>query len=104
MAEHTEEVKAAESLMDKIADKIHGQDSPVSPALESLHEKAVSSGHSASLKAKAYRLFGREKPVHNVFGGGKGTFRDRNVLFVANWSRSGEWSLWLWLIVNFDFV
>lgn len=84
MAEHTEEVKAAESLMDKIADKIHGHDSPVSPAVESLHEKAVSSGHAASLKAKAYSLFGREKPVHNVFGGGKGTFRDRNVLFVAN--------------------
>ncbi|ONI07263.1 hypothetical protein PRUPE_5G110100 [Prunus persica] len=71
MAEHTEEVKAAESLMDKIADKIHGHDSPVSPAVESLHEKAVSSGHAASLKAKAYSLFGREKPVHNVFGGGK---------------------------------
>lgn len=74
MAEHKEEVKAAESMMGKIADKIHGHDSPVSPALESLHgkaEKAVSSDHAASLKAKAYKLFGREKPVHNVFGGGR---------------------------------
>nr|XP_043628050.1 reticulon-like protein B1 [Erigeron canadensis] len=26
---------------------------------------------SSSMKSKIYRLFGREKPVHNVFGGGK---------------------------------
>ncbi|PQM36619.1 reticulon-like protein B2 [Prunus yedoensis var. nudiflora] len=84
MAEHKDEVKAPESMMGKIADKIHGHDSPVSPALESLHgkaEKAISSDHAASLKAKAYKLFGREKPVHNVFGGGRGTFRDRNSQF-----------------------
>ena len=33
---------------------------------------------SSSMKNKIYRLFGREKPVHKVFGGGKRRFLSRN--------------------------
>ncbi|XP_073313892.1 reticulon-like protein B4 [Primulina huaijiensis] len=64
MADHIkEDVKKEESFMEKIADKIRGGDSSSSSDSES--EKP------AAFKDKAYRLFGREKPVHNVFGGGK---------------------------------
>lgn len=74
MAEHKEE-SAAESLLEKITDKFHGRDSSSS---ESDDEK--SSGTSAAVaaadavKAKIYRLFGREKPIHTVLGGGKRTY------------------------------
>ncbi|KAK6158301.1 hypothetical protein DH2020_005615 [Rehmannia glutinosa] len=62
---HTEEEKKGESnLMDQISDKIHGRDSSSSSS-DSEDEK------KPSLKAKVNRLFGREKPVHGVFGGGK---------------------------------
>ncbi|KAK4748623.1 hypothetical protein SAY87_015209 [Trapa incisa] len=57
MAEHEE--KKEESLIEKIVDKIHGDSS------DSEDEKP------SELKAKIFRLFGREKPVHQVFGGGK---------------------------------
>ncbi|XP_073119466.1 reticulon-like protein B2 [Henckelia pumila] len=64
MADHIkEEVKKEGSFMDKIADKIHGDDSSSSSDSES--EKP------SAFKDKVYRLFGREKPVHKVFGGGK---------------------------------
>ncbi|XP_050375874.1 reticulon-like protein B2 [Argentina anserina] len=65
-----EEVKA-ESFMDKIEEKIHGQhDSP--PAPEAVHhEKSGGGGSPRSLKDKVFRLFGRERSVHHVFGGGK---------------------------------
>ncbi|KAK6137357.1 hypothetical protein DH2020_028899 [Rehmannia glutinosa] len=66
---HTEEEKKGESnLMDQISDKIHGRDSSSSSS-DSEDEK------KPSLKAKVNRLFGREKPVHGVFGGGKRTNR-----------------------------
>lgn len=61
---HKEEEKKDESFLDKIADKIRGHDSPS----DSEGEK------TSSLKANVYRLFGREKPVHRVLGGGKRTF------------------------------
>ncbi|KAK6158348.1 hypothetical protein DH2020_005662 [Rehmannia glutinosa] len=62
---HTEEEKKGEAnLMDQISDKIHGRDSSSSSS-DSEDEK------KPSLKAKVNRLFGREKPVHGVFGGGK---------------------------------
>lgn len=61
MAEHEE--KKGESLMEKVAEKIHGGDS--SSSSDSEDEKP------SELKAKIYRLFGRERPVHQVFGGGK---------------------------------
>ncbi|KAK6158291.1 hypothetical protein DH2020_005605 [Rehmannia glutinosa] len=66
---HTEEEKKGEAnLMDQISDKIHGRDSSSSSS-DSEDEK------KPSLKAKVNRLFGREKPVHGVFGGGKRTCR-----------------------------
>nr|KJB19088.1 hypothetical protein B456_003G084400 [Gossypium raimondii] len=65
MAEH-EEKKQEESLMEKIAEKIHGHDSSSSSS-DSDDDKPSES----SIKDKVFRLFGREKPVHHVFGGGK---------------------------------
>lgn len=53
-----------ESPIDKMGDKIRAHDSSSS---DSDDDKAPSS----SLKTKIYRLFGREKPVHKVLGGGK---------------------------------
>ncbi|KAK5777714.1 hypothetical protein PVK06_045681 [Gossypium arboreum] len=63
MAEH-EEKKHEESLMERIAEKIQGRDSSSS---DSDNDKPSES----SIKAKVFRLFGREKPVHHVLGGGK---------------------------------
>ncbi|XP_047340887.1 reticulon-like protein B1 [Impatiens glandulifera] len=57
MADHEE------SLMEKISEKLHGHDSSSS---DSDNDKP-----SSSLKSKVFRLFGREKPVHQVLGGGK---------------------------------
>ncbi len=66
MAEHTEESGAAsESLLEKITEKFHGHDSSSS---DSDSDKPAS---PSSVKAKIFRLFGREKPVHTIFGGGK---------------------------------
>ncbi|CAN6864895.1 unnamed protein product [Brassica oleracea] len=59
-----EENEHEESIMEKIAEKIHGHDN--SSSSDSDDEKKAS-----SIKTKIYRLFGREKPVHKVFGGGK---------------------------------
>lgn len=67
MAEESEKpVHGEESLMEKIAEKIHDSSSS-----DSDHEKPES---PSALKAKIYRLFGREKPVHKVLGGGLRTF------------------------------
>ncbi|KAH7686249.1 Reticulon domain-containing protein [Dioscorea alata] len=55
MAEHKEE-----SLMEKIKEKLHDSSS------DSDNESTA-----AAIKAKIFRLFGREQPVHKVFGGGK---------------------------------
>ncbi|XP_077212444.1 reticulon-like protein B2 [Tasmannia lanceolata] len=59
MAEQKEE-----SIMDKITEKFHHDDSSSS---DSDDEKSSPS----TVKSAVYRLFGREKPVHKVFGGGK---------------------------------
>jgi len=59
-----EEVKKDESLLEKIADKIDGHDS--SSSSDSDDDKKTT-----SLKSKVSSLFGREKPVHKVLGGGK---------------------------------
>ncbi|GLT78163.1 hypothetical protein SLA2020_497090 [Shorea laevis] len=64
MADH-EEKKHDESLIDKITDKIHEHDS--SSSSDSEDEKSSPS----TVKPKIYRLFGRERPVHKVLGGGK---------------------------------
>ncbi|KAH6789253.1 Reticulon family protein [Perilla frutescens var. frutescens] len=65
-----------ESLTDKISDKIHGDDdgdgerdtSSSSSDSEAEDKKTTS---ESSVKEKIFHLFGREKPVHKVFGGGK---------------------------------
>ncbi|CAK8579257.1 unnamed protein product [Lathyrus sativus] len=71
MADHQEhdEVKS-ESLLEKISGKIHDHDSSSSSS-DSDNEKEKKSSSPSSLKNKVYRLFGREKPLHNVLGGGK---------------------------------
>lgn len=67
MAEHHEHDEAkGESLLEKISGKIHDHDS--SSSSDSDNEKT---SNSDSLKSKVFRLFGREKPVHQVLGGGK---------------------------------
>lgn len=67
MAEHSE--NPVESIMEKISEKIHGHDSSSSSSDSDNDEPASQS----SVKAKIFRLFGRERPVHQVFGGGKRT-------------------------------
>lgn len=72
MAEQPESVDSpVESVMEKISEKIHAHDSSSSSSSDSDNEKPPS---PSSVKAKVYRLFGRERPVHNVFGGGKRTY------------------------------
>lgn len=72
------EISERGSLMDKISEKIHhGGDSSSSSSSsddddDKKKEKKPSS--PSSMKSKVYRLFGREKPVHKVLGGGKRTF------------------------------
>ncbi|GAA0174609.1 hypothetical protein Leryth_000113 [Lithospermum erythrorhizon] len=56
-----------ESLMEKIAEKIHAHDEVENDEKPILKKPSSPS----SVKAKIFRLFGREKPVHTVFGGGK---------------------------------
>ncbi|KAI3800556.1 hypothetical protein L1987_28647 [Smallanthus sonchifolius] len=80
MAEHADEIETTnDSLVEKITEKIHRDDSSSSSDSESVKKTKyddddddVKKHHeSSSLKSKSYRLFGREKPVHQVFGGGK---------------------------------
>jgi hypothetical protein len=75
MAEHKEESESVvESVMEKISEKIHGHDDSSSSS-DSDNEKSSSSSSAAAavkeMKAKVYRLFGRETPVHSCLGGGK---------------------------------
>ncbi|KAJ0043950.1 hypothetical protein Pint_17573 [Pistacia integerrima] len=62
MAEHAAE---HDSLMEKIADKIQGHDSSSSDSDDDKPSPVE------TVTNKIYRLFGREKPVHKVLGGGK---------------------------------
>jgi len=62
MSEH--EDSKSESLMEKITEKLHEHDSSSSSS-------DSEDDSSSSLKSKVFRIFGREKPVHKVFGGGK---------------------------------
>jgi len=71
MADHKEE-PVLESVMDKITEKFHGGDSSSSSDSDDEKKKGSSSASAAeAVKAKIYRLFGRERPVHSVLGGGK---------------------------------
>ncbi|KAG5565928.1 hypothetical protein RHGRI_001749 [Rhododendron griersonianum] len=79
MADHSEiSDPKGESLMEKIADKLNVDDSSSSdsdsakkPASSPPSVKPKATPSTSSMKAKIYRMFGREKPVHKVFGGGK---------------------------------
>ncbi|KAH7511370.1 hypothetical protein ACOSP7_000912 [Xanthoceras sorbifolium] len=70
MAEHSE--NPVESVMEKITEKLNDHDSSSSSSSsdseDSDSKKPVS---PSSVKAKIFRLFGRERPVHQVLGGGK---------------------------------
>lgn len=60
-----------ESVMEKIKEKLHhdgDSDGSSSSSSDSDSEKK-----SSKVKSKIRRLFGRQKPVHTVFGGGKRT-------------------------------
>ncbi|KAL5571503.1 hypothetical protein UlMin_021100 [Ulmus minor] len=57
-----------ESVIEKVSEKIHADNSSSSSDSES---ETVKPASPSSAKAKIFRLFGREKPVHQVFGGGK---------------------------------
>ncbi|KAK3220033.1 hypothetical protein Dsin_014003 [Dipteronia sinensis] len=66
MAEHATEHESTEkSLLGKLAEKIHGNDSSSSDS-DSDKPSVVE-----DVKSNVFRLFGREQPVHKVFGGGK---------------------------------
>ncbi|KAB1219518.1 Reticulon-like protein B5 [Morella rubra] len=93
MAEQSESaVSTVESVMEKIGEKIHGSDSSSS---DSEDEKPVSS--SSSVKDKIYRLFGREKPIHKVLGGGKPAdvflWRDKKISASALGGATAIWVL-----------
>nr|GMC97671.1 reticulon-like protein B2 [Ipomoea batatas] len=67
MADHAgEHDSVVESVMDKITEKLHGHDSLSDSDDEKHKESPVE-----VIKAKIYRLFGREKLVHKILGGGK---------------------------------
>lgn len=65
MSDH--EDSKSESMMEKISEKLHEHDSSSSSS-------DSEDDSSSSLKSKVFRIFGREKPVHKVFGGGKRKF------------------------------
>lgn len=77
MAEHAEEPTpvAPETPSEKIVEEFHDQDSSASfsdPDDDDDDDKK-SKPSTAPAKPKIFRLFGREKPVHKVLGGGKRT-------------------------------
>lgn len=80
--EHHHEEPKQESLFEKISEKIHGDHD--SSSSDSDDEKKKSSSSSSSspspMKSNNYRLFGRDKPVHNVFGGGKRMLKNSSFL------------------------
>ncbi|KAJ7969860.1 Reticulon-like protein [Quillaja saponaria] len=69
MAEHAGE---RDSFIEKIVEKIHDDKSSSSSDSDSDDDKHKHKpSHADSVKSKIYRIFGREKPVHQVLGGGK---------------------------------
>ncbi|KAI4302936.1 hypothetical protein MLD38_038624 [Melastoma candidum] len=65
MAEHHHD--EADSLVDKISEKIRGRGDDSSSDSDDDGPGAAAS----EVKNKVFRLFGRERPVHTVLGGGK---------------------------------
>lgn len=86
MTEHddhkVEKEEHDESLMDKISEKLHfsnhsSSPAPASSSSDSDDEKKKPTSPApatSSFGSKVRRLFGRERPVHKVFGGGKREF------------------------------
>lgn len=58
-----------ESMLEKISDKLHLRGGGSSSSSSDSDDERSSA--TAAVKAKIYRLFSREKPVHSVLGGGK---------------------------------
>ncbi|KAK1588211.1 hypothetical protein Q3G72_020961 [Acer saccharum] len=74
MTEHQHEESPVESVVEKTADRdlIHHSSSSSSDSDDDKKSSSLpSSSVSDSIKSKVFRLFGREKPVHKVLGGGK---------------------------------
>ncbi|KAF5790528.1 hypothetical protein HanRHA438_Chr09g0395961 [Helianthus annuus] len=63
--QHEHEQSFVESVTEKITETFHKDDSSDSDG------EAKKSSPVSDLKDKVYRLFGRERPVHKVLGGGK---------------------------------
>lgn len=88
MAEHSEESTVTEKI-EKEPRKPAGSSSS-----DSVGEEPV---QSSSVKAKVYRLFGREKPVHQVLGGGKSAdvmlWRDKKISAGALSAATAIWVL-----------
>ena len=74
MADHVDDTKH-ESLIEKIEEKFHGDSSSSSSDSDTEKskktEKLKESKDESTATDKIWRLFGREKPVHHVLGGGK---------------------------------
>lgn len=68
MAEHSEESTVTEKIEEEPRKPAGSSSSSSDSDSDSDGEEPV---QSSSVKAKVYRLFGREKPVHQVLGGGK---------------------------------
>ncbi|OAY77459.1 Reticulon-like protein B1 [Ananas comosus] len=69
MAEHKEE--EAEPVTEKITEHFDSSSSSSDSDDEKSKPKSAAASAAEAIEAKIYRLFGREKPVHTVLGGGK---------------------------------
>jgi hypothetical protein len=69
MADYHKEEHKEESMMEKLSEKIHVHDHSSSSSSSS--SDSDGDKKSSSFNAKINRLFGREKPVHKILGGGK---------------------------------
>ncbi|CAN1264314.1 Reticulon-like protein B3 [Linum perenne] len=66
-----EDVGHHDSLVDKITEKITGHHDGSSSSSSSSDSDDDKPSKLEAVKSKIYRIFGRDKPVHKVFGGGK---------------------------------
>lgn len=69
MAENSE--NPVESMVEKITEKLDGHDSSSSSSDSESDSDSKKPASPSSVKAKIVRLFGRERSVHEVLGGGK---------------------------------
>lgn len=77
-AEHKEDSgSGVESFADNTTEKLQRHDS--SSSSDSENEKSSPS----AVKAAVYRLFGRQRPVHNVLGGGKRKCENSSFIFFS---------------------